>query len=630
MPLFNRLRICNRILLAPQDTTAALVRVVAALTMVLGLNRAGRPFTWLNKGGDIERFRQPSIASSLFACRYAFAAVAAFSVCINLLMLTVPLYLLQIFDRVLGSRSEETLLMLTIAAVGALAVLAALEAVRSLVFVRLAARLDSELSGHLLSADIAANVCGFRDDAQGLFDLTKLRGFITSPNVFVFFDAPLVPLYIAVIFLIHPTLGSIALGGAFMLVGLAVVNELATRRPLAEANACARVALNRAQRNLRNAETIEAMGMGRTLLMYWQRDHAAALRAQAQAGDRSSYLSATSKFFRFALQVLLLCAGAYLAIHREITGGMMIAASIIMGRGLVPLDTAIGTWRSFVDARMAYRRINQALASVSGGKVSMSLPKPQGRLLLRNAGYIPPGAARPVLQGISFELGRGEVLGIVGPTAAGKSTLLRLIMGVLPATFGEVRLDGADVSNWDRAELGRHLGYLPQTVELFARTVVENIARMDRPDPEAVVAAAKMAGVHEIILTLPDGYATQVEDYGFILSGGQRQRIALARALYGEPRLLVLDEPNAHVDGPGEAALLETIAAAKAKKITTVIVTHRPSILNRVDKMLLLMHGTMEAFGTRDAVMARAVRVADPARVVALRHPSKRGLRPAD
>lgn len=537
---------------------------------------------------------------SLAASRGAFVAVGLFSFFINSLMLTVPLYMLQVYDRVLASRSESTLVMLTIVAAGILLTAGFLELARSRVLVRVGGRLDNQLNQPLLSAMLVDRLRG-RSESQGqpLRDLDTMRTFLTGPGLISFFDAPWTPVFILIIFVFHPLLGFVALGGAVFLFFLAILNELLTRRPLKQASTVSINANGFAESSLRNAEVIQAMGMMPGLLRRWLDRHESSLALQAVASDRAGGVAATAKMVRQLLQIAILGVGAYLAIRQIITPGVMIVASIIMARALAPVELAINSWRSFVSARSAYGRLQDLMpqAGFSTDSESMELPPPMGALSVEGAVAAPPGVERPVIKGVSFALGEGELLGLIGPSGAGKSTLARLLVGIWAPAAGHVRLDGADVSQWDAEALGPHIGYLPQDVELFDGTVAENIARFSDPNGEVVVVAAKRAGAHEMILRLPNGYDTVIGEAGGVLSGGQRQRVALARALYGDPVLIVLDEPNSNLDAEGEEALRAAIADLKTAGKTVVIIAHRPSIMSAVDKLLVLRDGRVEIFG---------------------------------
>ena len=543
---------------------------------------------------------------TLRACRGGFWAVGLFSFALNLLLLTIPLYMLQLFDRVLTSRSVETLTLLSVAAAGAILTLAALEAVRGQVMIRISNWLDRRLGGALLGASVTAGLARGSDaSVQSLRDLQTFRTFITGPSVFPFLDAPWTPVFIAVIFLFHPLLGWLSIAGATLLFSLALINEMITRTLLMESGGASIKSLRLAEAAVRNADVIEAMGMMPNLVRRWRLENDEMLDLQSRASGRSGAITAISRFFRLCLQIAMLGVGAWLVIHNEMTPGAMIAGSIMLGRALAPVEQAIGAWKSAVAARGAYRRIKQQLDAAPPPGKAMSLPTPSGSLTVKDLAYVYPGSSQPVLRGINFKLEPGEALGLIGPTAVGKTTLARLLVGNLVPRAGHVRLDAADVAQWDAVDLGRHMGYLPQDIELFGGSVRENIARMDDGESEQVIAAARAAGVHDIILGLPQAYETDIGDGGAVLSGGQRQRIALARALYGEPKLLVLDEPNANLDHDGEMALLEAVVAKKAEGVTMVIIAHRPSILQHVDKLLVLRDGTMQMFGARDEVMAK-------------------------
>ena len=551
-----------------------------------------------------------AVARALAGCRRAFWAAAIFSFCESLLMLTIPLYSFQMYDRVMTSRSGETLLMLSVLAIGALVVLALLDGVRAQLLGRIGMWVEARLAGGLFAAGIANTMRGEERGVQGLRDLGVLRGFVNGPGLVALFDAPTVPIFLVAAFLIHPLLGMIALVGALLLIGLTWVNLKATRPLLAASGAAQIQALNRAAAHTRNADAIEAMGMMPVLKRRFEATNAQVMGLQAVAADRLGLMGSATKLVRLALQIMTMAAGCYLVIEQEITGGMMIAASIITSRGLAPIEAALGSWNGMIAAREAWRSIDGSIGRGAFREEAMALPQPIGKLAVAKATFVAPfdPNRRPILKGVSFELAPGEALGIIGPTAAGKSTLARLLVGSLPPYSGSVRLDGAEVYRWARADFGRHVGYLPQDVQLFAGTVAENIARMGEVDAAAVVAAAGLAGVHELILHLPQGYETPIGEGGALLSGGQRQRVALARAFYGNPKLVVLDEPNANLDTAGEEALMTALAEARKHGITVVVVTHRPSLLQRVDKVAILKDGLIELIGPRDEVLARVTR----------------------
>ncbi len=532
--------------------------------------------------------------------------VGLFSLGINLLMLTLPLFMLQVYDRVITSRSSETLLLLALIAAVALLTLAALEGVRGFVLVAISSWFDRELSGSVLASSISRTLsAGTSASIQGLKDLSGLRNFLTGPSIFPLLDAPWTPIFLGVIFLLHPLLGWLALAGALVLLGIAILNEFLTRRPLAEANASSLQGQRFADATVRNADVLNAMGMLPHLLARWHGYNQATLDQQALASRRGAVMGAIVKFGRLMLQIAMLGVGAWLAIHGELSPGAMIAGSILMGRALAPVDQAIGFWKAMTNARSCYGRLRRDLESAPPAEARMPLPAPSGRLTVEAVSYKHPQTTGMAIRGVRFGLEPGEALGVVGPTAAGKSTLARLLVGNLAPHLGQVRLDGADMAGWDAADRGQHVGYLPQDVELFAGTIKENIARMSMtPDAARVIEAARLAGVHDLILRLPEGYETRLSERGLELSGGQRQRIGLARAVYGAPKFMMLDEPNANLDNEGEAALLCALDALKARQVTVVVITHRPSVLRIVDKILVLTAGAVKQFGTREKVLA--------------------------
>jgi len=551
------------------------------------------------------------IRAALAALRTSFAMTAVFSFFGSLVTLTVPLYMLQIYDRVLGSRSESTLVGLTLIAVAMLLVMGALDLIRSRVLVRIGAILDARLSQRVFSAVFSQTLAGpGASRVHFLRDFDSVRQFLTGSGPFALFDAPWVPVYLLVIFLFHPLLGGVATAGAVVLFALALLNEASTRPPLQQANAEAAGAAAFAETSFRNAEVLEALGMLEAIRSRWLARHRRGLALQTLASDRAGNYAAASKAARLLLQIAVLGVGAGLAIDQAITTGTIVAASILAGRALAPVEQAIANWRGFVAARFAYQRVSALLRENPPRESRMALPIPKGRLSVEGLVAVPPGARKPVLHGISFSLEPGEALGVIGPTAAGKSTLARHLIGVWRPAAGSVRLDGASLQDWRREDLGPRIGYLPQDVELFEGSVKDNIARFEaQPDAERVVDAACRAGVHEMILGLSKGYDTPVGVGGGILSAGQRQRIALARALYGDPALVVLDEPNSNLDVDGDRALTAAILGLKQRGATVVVVAHRPSAIAGVDKLLLLRDGTMAAFGPRQEVLSGPARV---------------------
>ena len=524
------------------------------------------------------------------ACRSAFVTVGTFSFCINLLVLTVPIYMVQLFDRVMTSRSEDTLLVLTLAAVAAFAVMAALDLIRSRMLVRIGLWLDGKLSPALFAATLAP-AAGAGRSTRCLRDLSQVRNFLTGAGVLTLMDAPWVPLFIGLIIILHPLLGLAAVAGGGLMMGLALLNEVLTRGPLGDANAAAFRGMTAAESMVRQADAAEGMGMGKALSEWWSAENARALRFQAVASDRAGVIMALSKFVRLMLQVLILGLAALLVVRQELSVGAMLAASIILSRALAPVEQSIGVWRSLVTARMAFRRVKDTLLRAAAESGQMLLPKPAGKLVVSNLAFIPEGLEEPMFSGLSFQVDPGELLGITGPTGAGKSTLVRLLLGVAKPARGTVRLDGADVFAWNADDLGRHVGYVPQVFELLPGTVRDNIARFSDAPPWQVVEAAKRAGIHELILRFPEGYDTVVGGPADRLSVGTRQRVALARALFGDPSLVILDEPYSNLDGDGVAALIGAIHGLKARGATTIIVAHRPGILAHAERVLLLRDG---------------------------------------
>ena len=547
------------------------------------------------------------IEQALIAFKSTFVTVGCFSAVSNLLMLVPSLYMLQVYDRVLPSRNEFTLLMLTLLMLGAYLFVSLLELVRSFVLVRVGARFDMTLNKRIYTAAFEQNLkrAGGAGAGQALNDLTNIRQFLTGNALFAFFDAPWFPVYLIVIFLFEPSLGVFALSGTLVLVVLAYVNERVTHKPLADASAMSIASSTLASNNLRNAEVIESMGMLPNLLARWYRVHGKFLQLQAEVSEKAGIIGAITKFVQVSLQSLVLGFGAWLAVEGKISPGMMIAASILVGRALAPVQQVIGVWKTYSNTRSAYERLSKLLAENPVRAAGMELPKPTGAIAVEGVTAAPPGAAAAVLKAVNFAVAAGDVLGVIGPSGSGKSTLARLLVGVWPAAAGKVRLDGADIYQWNKAELGPHMGYLPQEIELFGGTVSENIARFGEVDAEKVVQAAQRAGVHDMILHLPKGYDTLLGDGGAGLSGGQKQRLGLARAMYGDPSMLVLDEPNSKLDDIGEVALVQAINDLRQRGKTIVLITHRTSVIGVTNKLLMLRDGAVAMFGpTRDVLNA--------------------------
>jgi len=531
-------------------------------------------------------------------------SVGCFTALINILMLAPSIYMLQVYDRVLSSQNETTLVMLSLMIVGFFAFIGLLEAVRSFIVIRIGSQLERRFNLRVYQAAFERNLFqGEGNAGQSLGDLTHIRQFVTGPALFAFFDAPWFPVYLFVIYLFNVWLGVFATAGAVLLIGLACLNEAMTKKPLGEASLLSQKSSQLATSHLHNAETIQAMGMLGALRNRWFQVHSRFLGLQNQASDTGAVISSLSKTLRLCLQSLVLGLGALLVIKGDMTAGMMIAGSILMGRVLSPIDQLIAVWKQWSGAKLAYGRLNALLQAFPPGDDAMALPAPKGQITFEQVSAGPPGQRAATLHLVSFSLAAGEVMGVLGASGSGKSTLARVLVGVWPTLGGTVRLDGADIHRWNRDDLGPYIGYLPQDIELFSGSIAQNIARFRDADPQKVVAAAQQAGVHELILRLPQGYDTVLGEDGSGLSGGQKQRVALARALYGQPSLVVLDEPNSNLDTVGEAALASAIAQMKARGTSVILVTHRSCALAQADKLLVLNDGRLQAFGASQEVL---------------------------
>lgn len=557
-----------------------------------------------------ERKPRSELAELLWSCRGAFLAAAGFSLFINLLLLVPSLHMMQMYDRVLASGSLPTLAGITAIALFLIAVLGVLEWVRAQVLIRVGARIDLALRERLFDAAFQRSLMQAGDGGQPLQDLAVLRQFLAGSALLAFFDIPWMPLFLALLYLFHPLLGWLALLGGTLIFALALFNEVATKGPLESANREAQAAARFVASHFRNAEVVTALGMLARIRGRWRERQHGMLAFQVRASERAGVIATASKVLRIGLQIAMLATGTYLALDQRISPGTMVAASILMARALAPVDQALGSWKGFVAARAAYRRLTALLAQVPPRPARMALPKPAGAVAVEGLVAVPPGARLPALRGVTFALAAGEALGVVGPSAAGKSTLARLLVGAWPPYAGSVRLDGAALGDWDGEQLGPHLGYLPQDIELFDGTIAENIARFGAVDGEHVVLAAQRAGLHELILRLPQGYDTVIGEHGGVLSGGQRQRVGLARALYGDPSLVVLDEPNSNLDDAGEAALNAAVADLKARGKTVVLIAHRPNILLHMDRLLVLRDGQVQTLGPRHEVLTQLIRPA--------------------
>jgi ATP-binding cassette, subfamily C, bacterial exporter for protease/lipase len=550
-------------------------------------------------------FKRSELTAALWAFRREFVIVGLFSLVANLLMLTPTIYMLQVYDRVLYSQNELTLLAISLITLFLFGVMAFSEWVRSRILVRAGMRFDEHLSTRVFNASFEAYLSQAGGSPSRAFgDLIALRQFITGSGIFAFFDAPWAPIYIAVTFFLHPVLGMVALVFAVFQGSLAWFGHRKTVAP-SEAAARASADVNAyVQSKLRNSEVIESMGMLGNLRGRWRGWQDKYLAQGGEAHDVNNRVMAWSKFIRYAQQSLSLATGALLVIDGELTTGAMIAANLLMSRALSPIDQLVTVWRSFIVTKASFEHLEHLLAEYPERDPNLRRVAPQGELVLRDVVASAPGRSRPILAGVSFTASPGTLTAILGPSGSGKSTLARVMMGIWPDVSGEVLLDGSPLQGWNRMELGPHLGYLPQDIELFEGTIGENIARFGEIEPEKVIAAARSAGLHEMILRFPKGYDTPIGEAGNLLSGGQRQRIGLARAVYGDPAVLVLDEPNANLDDAGEAALLRTVLELKAKGATVLLITHRSGAVAAADRILFLRDGKVVADGPREAVLA--------------------------
>ena len=563
---------------------------------------------------SIKKIKKPSheievrseVKEAVLASKKSFLITGFFSLFVNLLMLVPPLYMLQLYDRVVTSRSNDTLIMLTALVVVLFITMSMLEIVRSKILMKIANGLDSQLSSRVFNTlfDLANKRPG-KATSQPMSDLTSVKQFLTGNGVFAFFDAPWLPIYIAILYMFHPYFAYFAVFASLVLLSFALINEFVTKEKLLDSNNLNRDANIFVDANLRNAEVINAMGMKENIQKMWKKKYFSFLNAQNEASAKAGVWANISKTSRMLFQSLMLGLGGYLAIHDEVTAGMMIAGSIMMGRALAPLDLMINSWKQFSAARTSYSRLNSLLDEFPQEKEYMELPAPTGEVLLEDVVVIPPAAENPSVAGISMLINKGDILGLIGPSAAGKSSLARAILGIWPLAAGTVRLDKADIHQWDKTLLGKYVGYLPQDVELFYGSVSQNIARFEEVDAGKVVEAAKKAGVHEMILRLPEGYDTIIGIGGASLSGGQRQRVGFARAIYDNPVFVVLDEPNSNLDDQGEAALVQAIAQLRALETTVILITHRPAILQVTNKVAVMKDGKLEAYGPTNEILGK-------------------------
>ena len=546
--------------------------------------------------------RQPPLTAAMAAIRRQAPALIGFSLVANLLLLVSAIYMLQVYDRVLTSGSMDTLLWLTVAAFVVLAIYGLIEHARRLVLSRIGSWLENQLSAVVIRRSMEARLAGVGAEA-GLKDVNDLRAFVGGEGILAFLDAPWTPVFLALIWLLHPALGVLAIAGVVILFACSVATDLVTRACQQRAGPALRHSQAAASRYVDGAETINPLGMTGTVLARWQARRGDAQTEQQRLAETTAAIANFSRAFRIALQMLTLGVGAYYVLKGEMSSGGMIAASIILGRAFSPIERSIGAWRSFVAARAAHRNLERLLGSAEPAATSVRLPRPQGRLAVEGLRYLAPQTRDPIVNNVSFELEPGQTCGIIGASGSGKSSLCRLLVGAWKPAFGHVRLDGAEVSAWDPEDLGQYIGYLPQQVELFPGTVAENIARLQEVDSAPVIAAAKLAGVHEMILRLPDGYQTDVGLHGSRISLGQRQRLGLARALFGDPSFIVLDEPNSNLDSEGDQALIGALMHLKGEGRTVLIVTHQTMPLQLADKILALKEGSVAMYDTRDEVL---------------------------
>ena len=551
-------------------------------------------------------FSRSELTRTLRLFKYEFLIVGLFSMVANLLMLAPTLYMLQVYDRVLVSRSELTLIFVSLITLYLFGVMAFSEWARSRLLVRIGVRLDAALCTRVFNASFEANLSRSGAAAQRSFqDLIELRQFVTGNGTLAFFDVPWMPVYLAVLFFLHPFLGWVAMAFTLVQVALAWFGHRNTVAPADAASKAGQAANLFLQTKLRNTEVVESMGMLGGLQKRWAERHAHYMEQQGASQALSHRISAISKWVRYCQQSFALAAGALLVIDGQLTAGAMIAANVLMGRALAPIDQLVGTWRGFLSARNAFERLESLLEAHPERDPALTRVAPRGALRLQQVVASAPGRKEPILKGVDLQADVGTVTVVLGPSGSGKSTLARVLMGIWPDVRGEVLLDERPLSGWDRAELGPHVGYLPQDVEMFDGTIAENIARFSDVDSEKVIAAARSAGLHEMILRFPKGYDTPMGEAGGLLSGGQRQRVGLARALYGNPAVIVLDEPNANLDDAGEAALMQAVREFKAKGRTIFLITHRPGAIAVADQLVVLQDGRVQAQGPRDAVLAQ-------------------------
>jgi PrtD family type I secretion system ABC transporter len=543
---------------------------------------------------------------ALKSIRRPLMAVGLFSLLINMLVLIQPLYMMNLFDRVLTSLSIDTLLALTLVTIGLLVSLGFIESYRSRLLVRIAIQFDETVGNRVFEALMKAGLHQ-RSGAGTLGQVEQIRTFLTGQTLVAFFDLPFAPMFLAVLFILHFALGLAALVSIIAVIVIGMASEWFCKDALRESGREARRASMFAENSLRNAEVVAALGMVGNLKKRWLEDHQAALDNHTRVSDTMAMITGTMKATAIMIQVLMMALAAYLVIMQEATSGVLFASMVLVARIVAPVQQSVSAWRGFITVREAYRNLNLLLQTLPDDRERLKLPRPSGKLSVERVLAGPPGTKLLALKGVNFDLEAGESLGIIGPSGSGKSTLARLLVGVWPSNSGSVRLDGADVHNWDFDDLGPYIGYLPQDIELFDGTIAENICRFGERDDEKILEAAAKVGLHELILQQPEGYETKIRQNGGVLSGGQRQRLGLARAIYGNPSLIVLDEPNSNLDVQGELALVKCISLLKQQGSTVVVITHNPRILRPLDKVLVLREGAMAAFGDSESVLKKVL-----------------------
>ena len=557
-----------------------------------------------NNGNKMGEHRYSDLEKALKRIRSSFVAIGVYSFFLNILMLSSTIYMLAVYDIVMPAKSLDTLFVVTLVILVFFVGMALLEYVRSRIMVHISNKLDASLNKRIFDAtfDLAAKNPGKASPAP-MRDFNTIKQFLTGPAVFAFFDAPWFPIYLAIMFAFDPIYGFYGLGATIIIIILTIMNEKATKKGLEHSNSMYQKSIEHFSNSIRNVEVVEAMGMRRALFKKWMEKHFEFIQTHTEASNIAAMYTNASKTFRMMASSLMYGVGALLAINGHISPGMIIAGAVLLGRALAPISQLVATWKSFANARISYRKLNELLLQFEEHKEKLSLPAPEGKIEFQNVVVVPPLAKNPVLKGINLLINPGECVGVIGPSAAGKSTLAKTAVGVWHPINGTVRIDGAEISHYNRDELGEHIGYLPQDIELFEGTIAENIARFRSDDPQKIIEAAKLSGTHDLILQLPNGYETRVGPGGASLSGGQKQRIGLARAVYGLPKIIVLDEPNSNLDDAGEYALMMAMRILKQKGSTIIFITHRRSLLDLADKIAIVKDGLITMYGLKDEVL---------------------------